>query len=281
MSTEAYNKYSIEIESKLSSGKINIPVLPKVAAAVFGLAGNPNASLDQIADLVYRDQSLTSHVLKIANSAAFASRFEITSVKQAIARLGMRILSEIAMAVTMQGKFYKVPGFTQDVKNLNRHSLLSSQFAKEIGKSKGKDTEIMFLCGMIHALGKPVILQIIGDIKQKSGLDINADTLYELIEDYHIKVSDILAEKWELPEFLKLTMKFYKNYQMAPDFKDEIMITYLSDIFASSIVYNEKVSEEDVYNDPIIGHLSMDKAQIEDLYARKDEILQVVESMEF
>jgi HD-like signal output (HDOD) protein len=78
-----------------------LPALPKVAAAVFSLASDRNVTLEKVSDLVVRDQTLTGHLLKIANSAAFGSSFEIVSIKQAIFRLGMKLLSEIALSVTI------------------------------------------------------------------------------------------------------------------------------------------------------------------------------------
>ena len=86
----------------IDSGKIKVPILPRVAGQVLKLTNNADAEMEDFSRLIHTDQALASHVLRIANSAAFSRGTQIISLKQAVARLGMRLLAEIAVAISVQ-----------------------------------------------------------------------------------------------------------------------------------------------------------------------------------
>jgi len=74
------------------------------------MAGDPDPDVADLSDLIHKDQTLASGVLRIANSAAYCTGDPIVSLRQAVMRLGMSILSEIAMAACLRSDGLKTPG---------------------------------------------------------------------------------------------------------------------------------------------------------------------------
>ena len=67
-----------------------LPLFPKVFGKLGKLLHNPNTSLTDITDLVHPDASLTTRVLGLSNSAAFAQDHAIEPLDDAINRVGFR-----------------------------------------------------------------------------------------------------------------------------------------------------------------------------------------------
>ena len=57
----------------MRSNATNIPMLPEVATRVISLASNPDITISQLAQVISKDQVLTTRLLSLANSAYYAS----------------------------------------------------------------------------------------------------------------------------------------------------------------------------------------------------------------
>ena len=66
----------------------DLPMLPEVAAQLLALTGDVNCNISDVVPLIKRDQSLTSHLLRMANSRRYNTGIAVSSVQQAAARLG-------------------------------------------------------------------------------------------------------------------------------------------------------------------------------------------------
>ncbi|MDG2255792.1 MAG: HDOD domain-containing protein [Opitutaceae bacterium] len=81
-----------------------------VASKIFTLTNNPNAEVGDLSQLIHSDQSMASHIMRIANSAIHGGGDQIVSLQQAVARLGMNLLGDIPIAPSLQGDLFKEPG---------------------------------------------------------------------------------------------------------------------------------------------------------------------------
>src|SRR6185503_4373864 len=66
---------------------IELPILPEASARIVALCENAKTDAKAIEAVLERDPSLASHVLRIANSSAYAPREPIVSLQQAVSRL--------------------------------------------------------------------------------------------------------------------------------------------------------------------------------------------------
>ena len=60
----------------------------------------------------------------------------------------------------MQSGVFRVPGYEPVLNQLWRHALASGAFAKEIARVRRLNVESAFLCGLLHSVGKPALLQL-------------------------------------------------------------------------------------------------------------------------
>lgn len=120
---------------------------------------DPDAEAAKLAELIHQDQALAAHVIRIANSPAYMTRNPVVSLQHAVSMLGMNLMSELAFSASIKGSAFKVPGWDDEVKSLWHYSLASGAYAKEIARMRRFNVESAYLCGLLHGIGRPVVLQ--------------------------------------------------------------------------------------------------------------------------
>jgi len=188
----------LRFEARLESGDLNLPLLPKVAAQVIQLTSDEDADSQQLAKLIQGDQTLTGHVMRMANSVAFRPTSPFVSLQQAIARLGMLTISEIVLATSLNSKLFPLPGRQDLLQQYWHDSLAISVWSREIARMRRTNVESSFLAGLLCHIGKPIVLQTLleGDF-----VDSDNDTaIDEFVGSYHRTAGMILVKRWELPE---------------------------------------------------------------------------------
>jgi len=45
------------------------------------------------------------------------------------------------------------------------HAFVKGGFAKELARQKRRNVETMFLCGLLHSIGRPLVLRLIGEVQ--------------------------------------------------------------------------------------------------------------------
>ena len=79
----------------------NLPSPSGVALEILRLTQNDDVSIDELVSLVKADPALTGRVLKLVNSSALRSDHPITSITEAILRLGINILPRLALSLSI------------------------------------------------------------------------------------------------------------------------------------------------------------------------------------
>tara|TARA_B110000305_G_C19358542_1_gene598186 strand:- start:305 stop:1174 length:870 start_codon:yes stop_codon:yes gene_type:complete len=269
-----------ELQEGLASSQLELPVMPRVASKIFPLTNDPNAEVGDLSQLIHSDQSIASHVLRIANSAIHGGGDQIVSLQQAVARLGMSLLGDIAIAVSLQGDLFKAPGFEAQITQLLRHALTSAAYGKEIARKRRRNVEGQFLCGLLHSVGKPIAVQLIARMATEKDLDLKKQHVAHLVGAFHRKIAAKVAVDWNLPEQLQTTTVYFKKYESAPSFKYESAATYLSQLLASWVINPANFNATELTQDPVFGYLNFYPDDAQDLLDKKDDVKAVVSAME-
>lgn len=91
-------------------GKIKqLPTIPKLLHELMQSFNDENARIDEIAAKIAMDQVISVKVLRMANSAALRRGNEITSIEQAVIRLGFNRLRSVVVASGIISSFKAPP----------------------------------------------------------------------------------------------------------------------------------------------------------------------------
>ncbi len=169
-SVEPLEKLRDALVERINTQALDLPLLPQAASQVMSFMSDPNADATRLSSLIHQDQALAGHVLRIANSPAYMPRSPIVSLQQAVAWLGMHVLGEIAFTASRQKGVFRVQGYEDEIKRMWRHALITGLYAKEIARQRRHNVEGAFLCGLLHAIGKPVVVHALTDLQKKLGI---------------------------------------------------------------------------------------------------------------
>jgi len=143
----------------------HVASLPESAARAREVAADPESTLAELGEAFSRDPALCAQLLKVANSAYYGLRAEVTSIERAAALLGRRVLRNVSLAASMQSVWPRGEihaRFSADA--LWRHSLGTATAAAVIAeRSEAWVPQEAFAAGLIHDLG--LLVEIESDRK--------------------------------------------------------------------------------------------------------------------
>ena len=176
---------------------------PAVAQRAIALLNNPDTPLRQIRESLETDPAITAGLLRVANSVAYRSRHTIGSVEEAVQRLGSRHVLEIVTSVAAMGLFNDAKGMGLQLRDhCTRVGAMTRVLAAEWHQ---RTAENPFLCGLMHDLGKLLLLQVSGIDYQKLDPRVltQADEAFvherALLGYDHAVLGGHVLDAWKLP----------------------------------------------------------------------------------
>ncbi|TKB72543.1 MAG: HDOD domain-containing protein [Nitrospira sp.] len=264
---------------RIDKDKIDLPVLPQVAGRVMALANDPDADAARLSALIHQDQALAAHVLRISNSPAYMPRTPIASLQHAVAMLGISQLSEIAVTVSLKSGAVKVPGHETELRQLWRHALASGAYAKEIARMRRYNVESAYLCGLLHTVGKPVVLRTVTAIAAEMRFTLTPGAVTAFLDGYHPRVGNLIATEWALPPQVAEAIAYYSIHEQAPTHRQEAMMTCLADRLATYILVPDSFDDSTLRDHSVFTDLNLYPNDIDALLSLKEKVLSLVDTM--
>jgi HD-like signal output (HDOD) protein len=220
------------VERHIAANKLVIPTLPRVAVRVVrsGTKNSGNAHL--LADIIHTDPALSKYVLRIACSAAKRPSMPITSLQHAIAWLGLDDVANIAFTLALQGKMLRVEGQHRKARRLWRHSLASALWARQLSGMQGRETGIAYLCGLLHNIGRAVVLGAIHEVAENAALKLDGNEYDCLIDIFQREVGARVISAWGLPPPVPAVVARWDSYAAAGAVRWECNVVNVAHKFA-------------------------------------------------
>ncbi len=266
----------------LDNSTIEVPMLPEVAGRVVRLTQDPDSSAADLAKLIQSDQTLAGHVMTVANSAAYSATANIVSLQQATARLGIRMIADIALSASINSKLFDAPGYEEHITDELKYSLLTGLWGKEVARTCRKNVEAAFLGGLLHDIGRPVVIQNALELAKKMDITLNRDEALWIENQCQRNVGIQVIEQWGMPPTVSNVARFFDDYAKAGDAREATMITVAGAAFASFFMEHlgkSQLTLEDLAQLPVLADLNFYQDDIEALLEKAPAILETMESM--
>jgi len=265
------------IIDRLRTGNLELPLLPEVATQVLNLARQPDVAAARMAEVLQRDQAMAGHVLRLANSAAYSARVPIVSLAQAVSRLGLVALRDMVVAVAVRGKVFAVTGCADLVAAMWTHALTTAYFAREIARARRSNVESAFLCGLLHDVGCPVVLQAILDVQRERRVLYSRAVVDQAILHFHGVVGGALVAGWKMPPAVAEAIFYHHDYGSLEQPSEMVMVTHLADLLAEWATLTPGQSEEAGRRDAlgaarVIEDLNLYPDELAELFALRERI---------
>jgi putative nucleotidyltransferase with HDIG domain len=142
--------------SRMSPSQLvaDIPAMPVVAMRAMRELGDENTTAARVSNIISVDQSMTSRILRLANSPVIGPKRKITTVSDALVLIGFSAMKGLIIAVSTRG-VYKQTGLLEQL--LWEHSVgcavASSAVARAVG---GYPPDEAYVAGLMHDIGRAV-----------------------------------------------------------------------------------------------------------------------------
>jgi len=187
--------------------KIGLETQPRVALRVLELAQSTDNRVQDWADAVKTDWSLTGRLLKLANSAFYAQRAPVTKVERALVLLGTERTKAICLG------FYLSRAATPDgVRDLTRRIWGQSVYRASLASALAKTScpglvGEAFVVGLMLDCAVPLMARLLGDdyVRLHNACDSPAALFaseFDNLEFTHTDVAATLVRRWKLPIML-------------------------------------------------------------------------------
>jgi len=221
----------------------DMEVLPNVVMKLLSFTDDDDHSLKDVVAVIQNDPSLTTSVLRVANSAAYAPRTAVTTLSRAIVMLGEKMVTGIAIGSCLSHMYNdSLDGYESVKGEFWNHSLRSAIAAKQISGYALKDIQgdFAFTAGLLHDIGKSVISDfLIGSSEMlrnwlESGqVEDFIQAERNLLGTDHAEVGYAISVKWGLPEILCDVIKYHHQPGQAPEEERGVLYTvHLGDMVA-------------------------------------------------
>ena len=188
---------------RIEAGTLDLPLLPRITGEVLAKCSDPNCVAKEVAKAIESDPTLTAHVLRVANSAAYAPEQPVTSLELGIMRLGLDTVKDITVTVAMRGRLFKGNDMKEHALYIMQHSALTAAFARDIASLvPGVDPSLASLAGLLHDIGRPALRQACQDIADELTEETPDEIIFGCLAEYHDDVGGKLVVDWQLPEVI-------------------------------------------------------------------------------
>lgn len=261
----ATTRSSIDIESLV---KLKLPPLNRTVLKISELLRDPNVTNRKLAEVVGLDPVLAARLLKMANSSLYSRSKATTSIEQAISAIGLKSLYDIVMLGAMADGFAKEIGTMVYGRVVWEHSVVVGLLARQISDILDmRGTEEAFLCGLLHDIGKILLLRAEPELFDRLAQDKSE---FELLHDEeraygltHAEVGAYVTHKWQLPDVVCGVIMHHHRPRSATISTVITHIVNVADRIANLQGYGLRTeTEEGIYTCEAASFLNLDPMQI-------------------
>lgn len=211
----------------------DVPTLPQSVLRVMQMTEDPLCSASDLAQVLQADPAMATKILKLANSAFYGFRQQITNIPQAVTLLGFATLKNALLAAAVFDVF-RVAATGFDLPALWKHSVATATAAKMIAKrARFPHAEKAFTAGLMHDVGKIMIARYLpSGLSVIVGLTKEGLSMYDAEQQVlglaHPAIGAWVMGRWALPTTLVEAVQFHHHPTRSQNSFDLAGIVYLA-----------------------------------------------------
>ena len=259
------------IESLFRGENLKLPVLSASISKLLNTYNSDTPDMEVIAKLVSTDQSLAAHVLRISNSSAYAPVNELVTIDDAVRRLGIRAIGDMAIGhMVLNGLAIRE---NLVLKKLWRQAAVSGLYAYRIGMAIGLRGKATLMPGLMMDVGRPLAFGLLADAEKLIGEEIEPDTKAYLADLLHTELGARLVSEWNLPKEVGAAVRFHDCYHEASEFTQAAQIANLASELTAWALAPDVIDEQNIMNLQVVKDLDLSEQDLSQLMANTEGVL--------
>ncbi|MEP4891836.1 MAG: HDOD domain-containing protein [Aliiglaciecola sp.] len=259
----------------------DIFVLPDSVLQIKRLIDDDASGMDDIANVINFDPALTVQILKIANSALYKFPSKIETVSKAIQIIGTNSVYDLVVAFSICRTFEELDSTVIDLERYWENAVCCALLCKYFAERKKlKESERIFVSGLLHNVGELVMIRFNPDIAKKCAQINENETPLDLQLKLlggasYADIGSTLVQMWGIPEAIitPIRNQHFSQYE-ATDVEQQIMqLSYIlaldncnPEIYSGhanlEVELYEKLGLEDSDLDAALSHVGMQSLSV-------------------
>jgi HD-like signal output (HDOD) protein len=206
------------VKDLISRDKIAIPPYPGVAMKLQKLVQSGNYGMNDLAKTAMSDPVVTGSLLRAANSPAYRGTSQVTSVADAVTRMGASDVVRIAISSSLGAEAGKKGGLAPLRRRVWKESLISAVVSFQIATVRKLNPQEGFVCGLLHDIGRVVGVGALEALlaQRKDGRQLTESEWMTFIDKFHVDLGVLTAKKWGLSEVLLAVISSHHKPEPGP-----------------------------------------------------------------
>jgi putative nucleotidyltransferase with HDIG domain len=218
-----------------------IPPFPAVLQKILTLVEDPKSSAQDVVEVIQYDQAITANVLMVCNSAYFNLRRPVSSIRDALVKIGFNRLIEITLT---RGSAYifcqPCQGYDLDEGELWRHSVACALLSRILSRDAEREkSPAQFTGALLHDIGKVILSRFVKDhfneikfLVDEKNLSFS-DAEKEVLGIDHAELGGRISERWKFPAGIVAGIRHHHHPFFLPEHRDLVSLIHLCDLVAS------------------------------------------------
>lgn len=233
------------LTEKINNDSLILPTLPAIALKVRKAADDPEINLNAMADVIAQDPSLSARMIKISNSAYMGRTVKVSSVGQAVTRIGLRQIKNIATALAMEQLFvsknelvaeYLKREWEKTVEIVaNSMATLQTYIART--KKREMALDAATLAALVSKIG---VLPILTEAERHADVFANPTFLEDAIDKLSGPIGEKIMKAWGFADEFTEVAASWKDLSVLPE-----TLTYLDFVRVGAAVSGQMGGQKD------------------------------------
>ncbi|CAM3754889.1 MULTISPECIES: HDOD domain-containing protein [Pseudoalteromonas] len=220
MSTE--NALLTILTDRINNDTLVLPTLPEIAVRVRQAADDPEINLMQMADVISHDPALAARMIKVANSAFMGRTVKVNTLNQAVTRIGLRQIKNIATAMAMEQLFvsnnkliktYMDKAWQKTLK-VACQAITTMDFYLRVNKHTSLNKDTITLASLVFNIG---VLPILTEAERHPEVFANPSFLAHAIQKLGGKIGGAIMREWEFTDEFVEVAESWANPNYRPE----------------------------------------------------------------
>jgi putative nucleotidyltransferase with HDIG domain len=215
----------------------SLPKLPDTTFRLMRVLKNPASTVRQIVDVIRYDQTVTTRLLRLCNSAYFGLSRQIVSIDDAVRYMGTAKLMKLVMTAHSQALLApEQTGYGLPPGALWSHSVAVALGCEVVADQLGMEERgTLFTVGLLHDIGKTVLNEHVGTeyatiVERVNEQRISFDEAErEVLGVTHSEVGELVAKRWNLPQPIPRCIRYHHEPASSPRTDASIDVVHIAD----------------------------------------------------
>ncbi|HWM87048.1 MAG TPA: HDOD domain-containing protein [Kofleriaceae bacterium] len=188
--------------------EVRVPPIPAVVAKLSEQLKDTDFDLREVTRMVGTDQALSAHILRCASSTLLATRGQVTSLNEAVMRVGTNGLFALSVSFCLGKDAARASPLQSLRRDVFRKAAATAEFCRRLAPRSDADPDGAFLVGLLGSFGLTVALGAIEQVLAARRIKASrpAEAWMEIARLCDEASATSVAAKWGMPKLLSDVM---------------------------------------------------------------------------